>query len=387
MKFHSILATQSQTAAAVRHLIEQAGEFAADLGVLFASHHHGPDFEELVRPLHRQLNVRNLIGCTGESIIGPDREVEGQPAVVLWLAALPEVRVLPFLVDQEDLQGFEDIDGLIDRVGAAPDDDASFVILAEPYTFDTLFFLNYMDHAYPGRPKVGGMASGATERGQNRLFLNDQELRQGMVGVALSGPVRIDTVVCPGCRPIGKPYVVTKANVNIIDQLGGRDAHDVLKQVFLDAAPPDQEMMKGGVQVGVVIDEHLKDFGPGDFVVHNLLGVFEETKLAIGSLIRPGQTIQFHVQDAVTADTVMRDMLAGKTAQLNTAPSGGLLFSCNGRGRRMFSESNHDIGLVKAAFEDCQVAGFFAQGEIGPVGGRSFVHGLTSSLILFRDAT
>ncbi len=386
MKFCSILGLGPDSEAVAGEIIERAGDMQADLAVLFASHHYGPEFGGLLGQIHSGLNVRNLIGCTGESIIGPELEVEGQPAVVLLLASMPEVRVLPFLIDQEDLHNLEDVSALVDRVGASVDDDPSFVILAEPFTFDILTGLQYMDRAFPGRPKVGGLASGANQPGQNRLFLNDQELRQGLVGVALSGPIRIDTVVSPGCRPVGKSFVVTKAHANIIEELGGHVPYDVLKQVFTDAPAEDQELMQNGLQVGVAIDEHRKELQPGDFLIHNLLGVYEESQLAIGNLIRPGQTIQFHVRDASTADAQMRTMLQEKSSEFVGAPAGGLLFSCNGRGRRMFEQANHDIALVNKTFSSCQVAGFFAQGEIGPVGGETFVHGLTSSLILFQEA-
>lgn len=386
MKFHSILALGADSELVAGELVEQAGDFKADLAVLFTSHHHGPEFGELLGRLHDGLNVRNLIGCTGESIIGPDREIEGQPAVVLWLASLPGVRVLPFLIDQEDLQSFENVQALEDRVGASASEQPSFVILAEPHTFDIHTAILCMDQAYPARPKVGGMASGGSQAGENRLFLNDQELRQGLVGVALSGPVRIETVVSQGCRPIGKPLTVTQAQRNVIEELDGSKPYEVLKKTYMEAPAEEQELMQQGLHVGVVVDQKLTAFRPGDFLIHNLLGVQEQSNLVIGGLIRRGQTIQFHVRDATTADAEMRALLASKSDQIAPSTGGGLLFNCNGRGRHMFEQPNHDIALVNRAFASCQVAGFFAQGEIGPVGGRSFVHGFTSSLILFQEA-
>ena len=386
MIFRSILATGSDIEEVAAELVDGAGSSEADLAVLFVSHHYDPRLGDLLHQVHSGINVRNLIGCTGESIIGPDREVEGQPAAVLWLASMPDVRVLPFLIDQEDLHEFEDVSALIDRVGATPEDDPSFVILAEPFTFDILTGLKYLDEAYPNRPKVGGLASGADEPGQNRLFINDQELRQGLVGVALTGPVRIDTVVSQGCRPVGDSFVVTKAHDNIIEELGGQKPYDVLRQVYMEAASEDQALMQRGLHVGVMLSEHSGQSRPSDFLINNLLGVYEESKLAIGYLIRPGQKIQFHVRDASSADADMQSMLQAKRDHTASAPTGGLLFNCNGRGRRLFAQDNHDIALVNQAFDSCQVAGFFAQGEIGPVGGKTFVHGFTSSLILFQEA-
>ncbi len=387
MRFRSMLALGTDIESVATELVEQGGDMHADLAVLFATHHYGPEFGELLGSIHSGLDVRNLIGCTAESVVGPDREVESQPAAVLLLGSLPDVHIMPFLLDQEDLQKFEDAAECLDHVGVDPDSDPSFVILADPFTFDIMTGLKYLDQAFPHRPKVGGLASGADQPGQNRLFLNDQELRQGLVGVALSGPIKIDTVVSQGCRPVGQLFTVTKARSNIIEELDGRSPYDTLKEVFMDAPAQDQELMQSGLHVGVQVGQQHNGDRPGDFLIHNLLGVYEETNLAVGHLVQAGQRVQFHVRDATTADADMQTMLHEKSGQLAGAPAGGLLFTCNGRGRRMFDQPNHDIGLVNKTFASCQVAGFFAQGDIGPIGGETFVHGLTSSLILFQQVS
>ncbi len=144
--------------------------------------------------------------------------------------------------------------------------------------------------------------------------------------------------------------------------------------------------MQQGLHVGRVVDEHLGKFGPGDFLIRNLMGVVNDDAVAINALVRPGQTIQFHVRDSKTADEDMKNLLTGKVSAMNQPPMGGLLFSCNGRGSRLFGAPHHDIGLVNKIAGNCEVAGFFAAGEIGPVGNKTFIHGFTSSLILFHKA-
>ncbi|MCH8851892.1 MAG: FIST C-terminal domain-containing protein [Planctomycetes bacterium] len=384
MKFLSILAQGPDTESVATELVEQGSQMQADLAVLFATHHYGPEFGKLLGAIHSGLDVRNLIGCTAESIVGPDREVESQPAAVLFLASLPDVQVMPFLLDQEDLDKFENASECADHLGVDPESDPSFVVLSDPFTFDVLTGLKYLDQAFPLRPKVGGLASGADQPGQNRLFMNEQELRQGMVGVALSGPIQIDTVVSQGCRPIGQPFIVTKARQNIIEELDGHSAYDMLRQVFVDASSEDQELMQGGLHVGVQVGEQHNGDRRRDFLIHNVIGIYEDTNLAVSHLVQAGQTVQFHIRDAKTADADMQAMLHEKSSQLTAAPTGGLLFTCNGRGRNMFGQPNHDIALVNKTFRSCQIAGFFAQGEIGPLGQETHVHGFTSSLILFQ---
>ena len=124
----------------------------------------------------------------------------------------------------------------------------------------------------------------------------------------------------------------------------------------------------------------------GDFLVRNVLGLDRSSgALAITDRVRVGQTVQFHVRDAQTADEDLRALLQQDRATHTRPPAGALLFSCNGRGMRLFPQPDHDAAAVRAAVGDVPLAGLFAQGELGPVGGRNFIHGFTASLALFED--
>jgi len=386
MKFLSRLTLRRDTDAAVHDLCVDLKTFEADLAIVFASHHFGPEFDGLVQGIHQRINCRNLIGCTGESIIGPTAEIERQPAVVLWVAQLPDVRVLPFVLDQEDVQALgSDLNAWRERLGAAPDDQPGIIMLPDPYSVDVQTCIARIEASYPRATLVGGMASGATAPGQNRLFLGEQTLRRGMVGVSLSGNIEIATVVSQGCRPVGQPFVVTKVEENFIQELGGRPAYAVLQDVYREAGEADQQLMRQGLHVGRLIDEARRNIGVGGFLVRNMMGVREDQALAVTDYLRPGQTVQFHVRDSHTADEEMSRLLQAEHERDHKPVGGALLFSCNGRGRGFFRESNHDIALVNRIIDGCHTAGFFAQGEIGPVGGKTFIHGYTSSLILFRE--
>lgn len=385
MEFISKLTLRTETDDAVHDLSVDLKDFDSDLAIIFASHHYGPEFLDLIRGVYDRINTRNLIGCTGDSVIGPTAEIEGRPAVALWAARLPNVRVFPFVLDQDDLESLDGPEVWYDRVGVTPDQSPSFVVLPEPFTINLDACLNRLDECFPGATIVGGIASGAESPGQNRLFMNDQALRRGLVGVSLSGDVRINSVVSQGCRPIGQPFVITKARENLIEELGGKPALQVLKELYDSADEEQQELMRVGLHVGRLVDEHLDDFGPGDFLVRNMMGVYENRALAVGDFLRAGQTVQFHIRDARTADQEMQDLLRADVTRHVHPAQGALLFSCNGRGRRFFEKPNHDIEVVNSVVGGCATAGFFAQGEIGPIGGKTFVHGFTSSLILFRE--
>lgn len=381
------ISTESDTNTAVVEVCSAVGGIDPDLIVLFASHHHGPDFEDLLDGVRSRTNPRNLIGCTGESIIGPDREVERAPAVALWAAKMPGVRVLPFMVDQEDLGGLREEADWHERVGVTPEAAPSFVVLPDPFSIDAESCLSRLNRAFSDAAIVGGMASGAEAPGQNRLFLNDQVLRQGLVGVSLSGPVAITAVVSQGCRPIGELLKVTKAQDNVILELRGQPAMDILRTVYESAPPADRALIQQqGLQVGCMLGGQDASADRKEVLIRSLIGVVENKGLAVNTLIRTGQVIQFHVRDAQAAHADLHDVLAERIAAMGKPPAGGLLFSCNGRGRRMFGVPHHDINMVNSIAGNCPVAGFFAGGEIGPVGRRTYIHGFTSSLVLFRDA-
>jgi small ligand-binding sensory domain FIST len=204
----------------------------------------------------------------------------------------------------------------------------------------------------------------------------------GAAAVLLHGPITIRTVVSQGCRPIGKPVVVTKSEQQTIQELGGRPPLAVLKELFNELPPEDRALVNEGLHVGRVINEYQESFGRGDFLIRNVVGADHETgAIAVADFIRRGQTVQFHVRDAASADEDLRTLLAdaGKTVR----PEGALLFTCNGRGTRMFDTADHDAAAVDDAWPGLPVAGLFAQGELGPVGGRSFMHGFTASMALF----
>jgi small ligand-binding sensory domain FIST len=120
--------------------------------------------------------------------------------------------------------------------------------------------------------------------------------------------------------------------------------------------------------------------------VRNVLGIDRDSgALAITERVRVGQTVQFHVRDAATADEDLHALLQLDVHAHDKRPAAALVFSCNGRGSRLFPEPNHDARTVRAEAGDIPLAGFFAQGELGPVGGENFIHGFTASVALFEE--
>jgi small ligand-binding sensory domain FIST len=382
----STLADARAAAAEAAKLAKAQLGAAPHLAMVFVSFDHQEHFAALAETLREELGIDCILGCTGESIVGNDREIEGSSAVSLWLAHLPGVHLVPMYLEFEMTGDGGSFVGWPDELAEPWPDDSSLVVLADPFSFPADVLLSRLEQEHPKLGVAGGMASGGWGPGQNRLILGGRTLDKGAVAVRIDGPVRLRHVVSQGCRPIGKPFVITKAERNVIFELGGRPALVQLQELYGELSEADRQLARGGLHVGRVIDEYREGFARGDFLVRNVQGADTESgAVAIGDFVRAGQTVQFHVRDAQTADEDLHALLsAARESGANSA--GALLFTCNGRGTRLFAEPHHDAATLSQYWPNLPVAGFFAQGEIGPIGGKNFVHGFTASIALFEPA-
>jgi small ligand-binding sensory domain FIST len=257
------------------------------------------------------------------------------------------------------------------------------MVLADPFTTPIEHILNAFNSFYPDLPLVGGMASGSTRAGGNALLFNDRLLNNGAVGVAFSGAFEADVIVSQGCRPIGQPVTVTSAAQNMIYSLDGETPLIYLQKLIEEISPQDRELLQGGLYLGRAIVSDQETLGRGDFLIRGVLGLDRQSgAMVVGDSLETGETIQFHLRDASTAAEDLEMMLAPQL--FYDPPSGGFLFSCNGRGTRLYNHPNGDINAIQKVIGEIHLAGFFCAGELGPIGGKNFLHGHTASLVLFR---
>jgi small ligand-binding sensory domain FIST len=389
MQFQAALSEHESTPHAADELIAAARGAIADpdLAFVFFTAHHLAEADALLAKLSAELDPAALIGCSGEGVIGPDREVERAPGIALLVAKLPGVNVHPFHISRADWRDLlADAGAMNQRLGVG-EETRAIIAIGDPFTTPTNQFLPMVDSLCPGVPVVGGMASAARAPGENVLFFNDGSVNEGLVGVSLSGPtLDVRTIVSQGCRPFGKTWVITKARDNVIQTLGGRPALQALRDSLLEMPEPDRQLLQNGLFVGRAISEYKETFARGDFLVRNVTDVDNETgAISIGDYVRTGQTIRFHVRDAATATEDLAEMLSPQN--LSQAAAGALLFSCNGRGTRLFAAPSHDVQAANRAMPVTPIAGFFAAGELGPVSNQNFIHGHTASFALFRSRT
>ncbi len=421
-RFTAALSGHLDAIAAADHAAETVlaglGGMPVDLGVVFFSSHHAHQAMGVVAALRSRLKPGVLIGCSAEMVMGGETEMEGVPGLTLMGASLPGVRLHTFgtaAVPTVRDDAPEDLDQVA-KVAGFGEDHRATLLLADPFSTPSGAILPALAKARNkhGRarstdsrpsPIIGGFASSAGRPGGNVIIVNDQISNAGGVGLSMSGNIRVDSLVSQGCKPIGTPMVVTAGKGQMITQLGGRPALEVLSG-FLDALDMNErQKLRGGLYIGRAINEYKKRFGRDDFLIRNVIGVERGQKaVAVADIINVGQTVQFHIRDAQTAGEDLALLLDAQ--KLHDAPLGVLTFNCNGRGTRLFGTPHHDAAAIARAFAPAveapqqarggealpppsghvPLAGLFCAGEIGPIGDEVFVHGQTLAAALFRRA-
>ena len=351
-----------------------------DLVVVFAAGAHLAEPESMLEGVHEALEPEVLIGCGAGGVLGCGHEVEDGTAVAVWAASLDGGTAEPFHAAVEELDEGLAVSGVPDLDGAA-----GAIILPDPISFPTDQVLEALVSRAPGVPIVGGVASARTIDGEAALFLGDEVIEEGgAVGVRLDG-VEVLPCVSQGATPFGPELTITAAEGQIIHELAGRPALAKLRDVIGDLPIAQRALLADGLLVGIVVDGDKPEYIHGDFLVRGLLGADpSEGSVAVGTPVAPGQVVRLHARDAGSADRDLHDALDLRREALGgTRPAGALMFTCNGRGRELFGVADHDSGAVDEAFGGAPCAGFFAAGEIGPVGGAAFLHGFTATVAVF----
>jgi small ligand-binding sensory domain FIST len=351
----------------------------ADLVVVFAAGAHLAAPEATLQGVHAELAPGALIGCGAGGVLGEGRELESGTAVAVWAASLGEGSARPFHATVTEVPEGGLLEGLPE-----PGADSALIMLSDPYSFPTDAVLAGLARDAPGIPVLGGLSSGRAIGGSGALLLDDMVREEGAVGVCLDG-VEMLPCVSQGAAPLGREMTITAAEDNVILELAGKPAVQTIEEVIGELTIAERALVAAGLLIGIVIDGGKPDYEQGDFLVRAVLGADADTgAVAVGANVSPGQVVRLHARDAASADEDLRRAL-GLRARASGAqpPAGALVFSCNGRGQSMFGARDHDATMIDEVLGGTPAAGFFAAGEIGPVGGRSFLHTFTATVAVF----
>ncbi len=352
------------------------GGAPCDLSLIFAGAPHLAHGEWILRAVHEALEPAHLIGCGAGGVVGPGRELEEGPGAVVWAASLPGATIATHELRLEEGTDGPGMAGLGDprRLGDA------LIVLADPHSFPADHLLARLNAERPGLPVLGGLASAAAP-GSAGLFRDEEVIGAGAVACSLAG-VPILPCVSQGASPVGPEMTITAADGNVIHELASAPAIERLREAIGELDPGEQALAAGGLMLGLVIDENQPEYERGDFLVRPVIGADADSgSVVIGERVRVGQTVRMHVRDGASADEDLREALKPQAEALGEV-AGSLLFTCNGRGAHMFDAPDHDATTIGDVL-DAPVGGFFCAGEIGPVGGRNFLHGFTATMAIF----
>ena len=391
MKWASAVSDQQNLQGAmddcVSSIRREMGDAPLDLAIAFLSAHFSAEYEEASAMIQDQLGAKLFFGCSAGGVIGGGQEIENRPGFSLTVAHLPDVEFSPFHLQGDELPDMDaSPNAWEDALNVSAENDPPFLLLVDPFGFPAQNLLVGLDYAFSRSIKIGGMASGGQQAGDNALFLRDKVYRSGAIGIAMKGNITVDTIVAQGCRPVGQLMSITKCEQNLLLELDQRPPLEVLRELFTASSDRDRELMQQSLFLGIVMDDLIETAEQGDFLIRNIIGLDGRNgSMAIGELLREGQRVQFHLRDALTSADDLANLL-GKYAdeERATGRQGALLFSCLGRGQHLYGRPDHDTDLFRNKVGAIPLGGFFCNGEIGPVGGTTFLHGYTSSFGVFR---
>jgi small ligand-binding sensory domain FIST len=360
-----------------------------DFALLFVSTPHifrkRNELTELLADFLPKIDTVNVIGCSGSGVIGGDREIEQSAGVSLFAGSFPNAQIQSRYLNELDRRRWKKDGVLKEKLGLIDSCDAPVFILSDPFTFNIEEFLEQFEDEHPNVPILGGLASGPGAPGLNALFHRSELKNNGCVLLQVQGDFDFQAIVSQGCKPIGRPGIVTAGKSNVISSIRSRSPREELQDMILEASEEERELMQSSLLIGRVIDERKHEFLRGDFLIRPIFRLGEEG-MVIGDTIKRGQTVQFHVRDAQSAREDLEQLLEVSMDQDTGAACGALLFTCNGRGQNLFGEPNHDTSCLRSALGEVPVGGFFCGGEIGPIGKHHFLHGFTSCVGIFRES-
>ena len=355
------------------------------LGLVFMAPRFFPHAKQLLEILRVHARVPLLVGCSSSSLVAGAEEIEENAGVALALYSLPGADLRAYYFTQAQIEEANGGSYWPAETGVAPERTNGWLTFVDPFHLDAESWLRGWNEAYAPAPVFGGLASGVFTEQSTQIYLNGDVYDEGGVAISVGGDVKLTGVISQGCTPIGETWTLTRVEQNLIHRIANRPAYEVLAETVGALSPEDQRKVRGNLFIGLVVNEYLEDFHRGDFLVRNLIGGDPNSGvLAVGAMPRAGQTMQFQRRDSHAASEDLKELLVRARAGIGAAQIyGGCLCCCNGRGKHMFGRSGHDAQMVQQQLGGIGLAGFFCNGEIGPIGERNFLHGYTASLALF----
>jgi small ligand-binding sensory domain FIST len=375
------VSAHEDTAVAITEVIEEVREAIGrgpDLVTVFFSPHHRSKVRVILDSIQQELMPGHLVGSSMAGVVGGGREMQAGPGIALWAARLPGTEVFTYHLELEEEKS---------RIIGWPDmpESASTALIAEPFSFPLEpFFISLRTLA--DLPVIlGGIASGADRRGENVMLFDHAITTEGAVGFVLDGSFRLEPVVAQGCRPVGPQFKVTRCEGNVMLELGGRPAYGELSEVLIAIGEEERQKFMRAPHVGIQPLTNRSGEPGRDMLVRGVMGVDPDAgAVAVTDQVGEGMSVQFQARDREAAHAELSGALE-LSGSFCPRVLGALQFSCTGRGIQLFQRADHDVGTIHDYWPDLPVSGAFVAGEIGPVCGLPYIHGLATCVALLVE--
>lgn len=361
----------------------------ATFGQLFTTPECADRAKEIMEIVQIYAHVPTIIGCSANGLIADQQEIENEAGFCIALYHLPDTQVCTAHLPQEAFEAQDRPETLKAALGESPKDVNAWTLFASSESIGNEAWLPDWDHATAHRTTIGGFACAAPNESESTLYLNGVVHTEGAVALGLKGAVTIEPLVSQGCRPVGSPWTITRAEDNVIHQIGNRPILEVLRDTLESMSQKEQQKARGNIFIGLVLDEYQASFNIGDFLVRNLAAIDPKTgAVAIATPLRIGQNLQFQIRDSSSASHDFEQHLQAKATELaGRTLYGSCLCDCIGRGTSLYGVPDHDVGIIHDVYPELPIIGLFCNGEFGPSKNRTLLHGYAASLGLFVKKT
>jgi small ligand-binding sensory domain FIST len=364
----------------------------ANLGFLYLTDALAPHADAILTTLKARTGIPNWVGSVGAGICATGVEYTDEPALAVMLASFAPGSFNVF-------SGTQRPPALGLKTGSGAPTAFTALVHADPNTPDLPELIVDMANKVESGYVFGGVASA---RGRT-LQIADRVLAGGLSGVVFAGDVRLVSRVSQGCHPFSAKRTVTRAEHNLIYELDGERAFELLledagiRSRVLSGGPRQARaalatLARRGLFVGIeppAGDGYRERTPAADYVVRHIVALDpNKGSVAIAGAIEDGAAVSFCTRDEAAArkDLIricseIRDHLHehAEAGGAQVDPSGAVYVSCLGRGSHMFGEQHEELRLIRQQLGDVPLVGFYANGEIG---GRN-LYGFTGVLTVF----
>ncbi|MBI3316906.1 MAG: FIST C-terminal domain-containing protein [Candidatus Omnitrophica bacterium] len=373
--------------------LEKAGLSRASTVFLFATSSHRKQLDKILPRIKKITGAEHLIGSSGWGILTEELEIERRPGLAVLVVDGPELEISSLALENLQENNF--------MAGAAAGNwlktldlpPEAVVTFADPFSFQSPHFFDGLEINYGYIPLIGGCAGEDGREGKTYQWAGTQNLYDAVSLVSLGGALRHATGLARSCQPFGETFQVTRSEGNLIYEMDGRPAYDILLESlslieFSSSSPP----VKGDdilqqVFLGLPVKSFQTDFAQSPFMIRHILGV--NAKKGLFSCVSPveeGEFVTFTVRNPEFARQDMESMLSELQTRIRPEEARfGIYINCCARGEALYGQGNHDVSKIRSFFPKLPVIGIFSYGELAPIDHVNHLHHYSGALSLFAE--